>query len=236
MGAAGQDRGYCEIDRTAAADRRATSCRPALFVSAIRLIAHDIQAFLEAVIIVAEQQRIFAVLENALAGEVVLQDGGTAAVEGIHRSVMDRVVDRADAQHAPARRNPRQRELHTHVRLQRCDGAVEIGSCAAIGLNQDWKLSRNRKNLQSADHLYRLLDDLTNRVERLGRDALMVFRQCGGNVRLQRSDQIESRPRDRRHVRHRPAALRARSSPHRFAPCCGRDAGSAESCKQFDAA
>ena len=26
----------------------------------------------------------------------------------------------------------------------------------------------------------------------------MVFRQCGGNVRLQRSGQIETRPRDRR--------------------------------------
>jgi hypothetical protein len=31
MGADWQDRGYCEIDRTAAADRRVISYRPALF-------------------------------------------------------------------------------------------------------------------------------------------------------------------------------------------------------------
>lgn len=97
---------------------------PRYSISAIRLIAHDIQTFLKAVIIIAEQQRIFAMLENALAGEVILQDGDTAAVESVHRSIVDRVVDRGDAQNASAHRNPCQRELHTYVCLQRCNRAV----------------------------------------------------------------------------------------------------------------
>ena len=56
-------------------------------VRAFCLIAHNIQTLLDAVVVVAEQQRIFVVNENALASEVVLQDRDTSSVDRIHRSV-----------------------------------------------------------------------------------------------------------------------------------------------------
>src|SRR5580704_18656641 len=167
------------------------------FVGPLGLVADDVKAFREAVVIVAEEKRIFAVRKDSAVGRIALDDGNAASGQRIHRPIVDHIIHRGHAQHGAARGDTLERQPHPDIRGKRCDRADNDGGSAVIGLDQHGVVFCDREYLQTAKRLHPLLDELAQHIESLRRDDPLTRGQRSSNVRVERSGEIVLRANDR---------------------------------------